>query len=249
MTTRHLRPGMVVAALGGAVVAVCLAIAPTQGRDPILAVELAGLAILSIWTGIGLRETLRGRRLAHALDHRSAPDEPTGVPCRVVREGGRHAFVLGAIRPNIYVGDELLRTLDTDELRAVLLHEEHHRRTLAPLRAIALEAWLTLAGRSALARAALLDRLTDLEVEADAAALRWGADPSALASALLKIDVSLTAGASFAAAPAERLRTLVALAAGDERVGGPRLPYEWLPVAAAAIVALACHLSGLSALR
>jgi Zn-dependent protease with chaperone function len=142
-----------------------------------------------------------------------------------------------------------MANLDTDELRAVLLHEEHHRRTLAPLRALALEAWLTLAGRAAPARAALLNRLTDLEVEADAAALRWGADPSALASALLKTDVSLAAGASFAAASAERLRTLVALADGAERVDDPRLPYEWLPVAAVAVVALACHVSGLSVFR
>jgi len=239
---------MVVAALGGAVVAVCLAIAPTRGGDPMLGVEVASVAILSIWTVIGLRETLRGRLLARALDRRSAPDAPTGVPCRVVREGGRHAFVLGTIRPQIYIGDELMRTLDTEELRAVLLHEEHHRRTLAPLRAVALEAWLTLAGRAAPARCALLDRLTDLEMEADAAALRWGADPAALASALLKTDVSLGSGASFASASAERLRTLVALADGAERVDDPRLPYEWLPVAAVAIVALACHLTGLSPL-
>ncbi len=237
---------MVVAALGGAVVVVCLAIAPTRGGDPLLGVEVASVAVLSIWIVIGLRETLRGRLLARALDRRSAFDAPTGVPCRVVREGGRHAFVLGTIRPKIYIGDELLATLDTDELRAVLLHEEHHRRTLAPLRALALEAWLTLAGRAAPARAALLNRLTDLEVEADAAALRGGADPAARARALLKTDASVAAGASFAAASAERLRTLVALADGAEQVDSSRLPYEWLPVAAIAIVVLACHVSGLS---
>lgn len=246
MSIRELRPGAIVATVGAAVALVCLAVFPRAGGDPMLLVEGSSVAVLSIWTVVGLREMLRGRRLARALDGRSAPAAAAGVPCRVVRGGGRHAFVLGVIRPRIYVGDELIEALDTDELRAVLLHEDHHRRTLAPLRAAALEAWLTLVGRSAPVRTVLLDRLTDLEEEADAAALLRGADPSALASALVKADSSLALGVSFAAASAQRLRTLVALADGTEHVDEPRLPYEWLPVAIVAIVALACHLSGMS---
>ena len=237
------------ATVGVAVALVCLAIFPGAGGDPMLVIEAFSVAVLLIWTVIGLRAMLRGQRLARALDGRSASAVVAGVPCRVVRGGGRHAFVLGAIQPRIYVGDELMEALDTDELRAVLLHEDHHRRTLAPLRAAALGAWLTLVGRSASARTILLDRLTDLEEEADAAALRCGADASALASALFKADSSLALGVSFAAASAQRLRTLVALADGTEHVDEPRLPYEWLPVAIVAIVAivaLACHLAGVS---
>jgi hypothetical protein len=242
----RMRAGAIVAALGAAVSAVCLIAPPTAGGDPMLAAEVFGGAVVSIWTVVGLPQMFRGRRLARALDGRSAPDAPAGVECRIVRGGGRRAFVLGAIRPRIYIGDELMDALDADELRAVLLHEDHHRRTLAPLRATALEAWLTLVGRAALARTALLDRLTDLEVEADAAALRRGADPSALASALVKADPSFAFGSSFAAASAQRLRTLVALADGAEPVDDARLPYEWLPLAAIAIIALTCHMSSLS---
>ncbi|MBF6606726.1 MAG: M48 family metalloprotease [Chloroflexi bacterium] len=222
-----------------------MAVVPRAGGDPMLAGEASSVAVLAIWIVVALRETLRGRRLARALAGRSAPIAAAGVACRVVRGGGRHAFVLGAIRPQIYVGDELIETLDTEELRAVLLHEDHHRRTFAPLRAAALEAWLTMVGRSATARTVLLARLTDLEEEADAAALRRGADPSALASALLKADSSLALGVSFAAVSAQRLRTLVALANGAAQVDAPCLPYEWLPGATIAIVVLACHLSGL----
>ncbi len=53
-------------------------------------------------------------------------------------------------------------------------------------------------------------------------------------------------GVSFAAASAQRLRTLIAPADGTDHVDEPRLPYEWLPGAIVAIVAPACHLSGLS---
>lgn len=73
-----------------------------------------------------------------------------------------------------------------------------------------------------------------------------GADPSALASALLKTDPSYGVGASFAAGSTQRFRTLVALADGTERGDAHRLPYEWLPVAAVAIGALAPHLGGMS---
>lgn len=241
-----MRPAVIVATLGSAVAVVCLAAARTSPGDPILALEGFSLAVLSIWSAVGFRVVLRGQRLAHRLNARSAPDLPDGVACRIVHGGGRRAFVLGAIRPQIYVGDELMEHLDAQELRAVLLHEEHHRRTLAPLRAVALEAWLTLLGHVTPARRVLLDRLADLEEEADAAALRRGADASALASALVKTDSSFALGTSFGAASARRLRTLVALADGAQLRDDSRLPYEWLPVAAVAMVALACHVSGLS---
>jgi hypothetical protein len=149
------------------------------------------------------------------------------------------------LQPRIYIGDELLESLDADELRAVMLHEEHHRRTRGPLRAASLEAWIALFGRAAPIHAVLMDRLTDLEEEADADALRRGARAPALASALLKADPSLAAGASFAAAADQRLRTLLALAGGAAEIDASRLPYEWLPLAAVAVVTVACHLSGL----
>jgi Zn-dependent protease with chaperone function len=243
---RQLRPGLIVAALAVVVAGICLTAATNGTGDPMLEVEIFGGAVLAIWAFIGLRKVLVGRSLAAALEDRSSPGALAGVACRIVNGGGRHAFVLGAIRPQIYIGDELVAALDEDELRAVLIHEEHHLRTLAPLRATALEAWLALVGWVALVRAVLLDRLVDLEQEADAHALRRGVDPSALASALVKADPSVASGASFAAASARRLKTLVAVADGAQPADDARLPYEWLPVAVIAIVALACHTSDLA---
>ncbi len=245
MNSRQLRSGTIVASLGLAAAGVCLAAGPMAGGDAMLAVEVSGFAVLSIWVLVVVRDVLRGRRLAQALDRRSTRGAPAGMPCRIVRGGGRRALVLGVIRPTIYIGDELVAALDGDELQAVLLHEEHHRRTLAPLRAASLEAWLTLLGRMVPVRTVLLDRLTVLEEEADAAALRRGVDPGALASALLKSDPQLALGMSFTAASARRLRTLVAQADGTSQLEHPPLPYEWLPVAAIAVVTLACHLGGL----
>jgi hypothetical protein len=231
--------------LGGAVAAICLPAATKGTSDPMLAVEVSSLALLAIWAFIGLRKVLLGRRLAAALEDRSSHGALAGVACRIVNGGGRHAFVLGAIKPQIYIGDELVGALDADELRAVLVHEEHHLRTLAPLRAMALEAWLALAGGVARVRTVLLDRLVDLEEEADAHALGRGVDPSALASALVKADPSFALGTSFAASSAHRLRTLVGLADGAEPPHDARVPYEWLPVAVIAIIILGCHVSGL----
>lgn len=246
MNLRQVRPGLIVVALGAIVAAWCLIAAPLAGADPMLAIELGGTGVLLIWTLVGVRSLWASQRLARALEERCADDSLAGVQCRIVLGGGRQAFVLGAVRPRIYIGDELLESLDADELRAVLLHEEHHRRTRGPLRVASLKAWLALLGRATPIRAILMDRLTDLEEEADADALRRGASASALASALLKADPSLAVGASFAAAADQRLWTLLALAGGEAEIHAPRLPYEWLPLAAIAVVAVACHLSGLS---
>lgn len=246
MIPRWLRPGVIVATLGVTVAAICLTAAANESGGPMLAVEVSSVAVLPAWAFIALRKVLVGRRLAAALEGRSSPGALAGVACRIVSGGGRHAFVLGAIRPQIYIGDELVAALDEDELRAVLVHEEHHLRTLAPLRATALEAWLALVGWVALARAVLLNRLVDLEAEADAHAIRRGVDPSALASALVKADPSFHLGTSFAASSAHRLRTLVALADGAEPPQDVQVPYEWLPAAVIAIVTLGCLVGGLS---
>jgi len=244
MNAHRTGPGTVIATVGAGVAVVCLIAASLAGGYPVLGIEVSGAAVLSVWTVVSLREVIRGRRLARALDEQSAPDAAAGVACRVVPGGGRRAFVLGAIRPRIYVGDALITTLDAGELRAVLLHEEHHRRTRAPLRAVGLQAWLALVGRATPFRNVLVRRLTDLEAEADADALRRGAEASALASALLKADPGFAPGASFSTSSTQRLERLLAIAEGVEPVGSRRLAYEWVPVAVIAIVASACHLVG-----
>ena len=231
------------AAVTGTVAAWCLTVDRLAGGDPMLAVELAGGVLVAAWAGVAARNIRLGHLLAGELAIRSRPAIVQGIRCNVISGGGRQAFVLGAVRPRIWIGDGLLAALDPGELRAVLLHEDHHRRTLAPLRTAALEAWLTLFGWSRHVRSLVTDRLVDLEELADADALEQGVSPATLASALLKGEPSRArAAAGFSRAADRRIVTLLELAAGRPSAGSRELPYEWLPFAIVAAVALGCHL-------
>jgi hypothetical protein len=163
-----------------------------------------------------------------------------GVPCRVTPGLGTDAIVVGSVRPRIFLGAALVNALADDELEAVVYHEDHHRRTRAPLRAAALGAWLRLLGRLESFRSVLLDRLTDLETLADADAIRRGSSPRSLARALVKGDAALQP-VSFSYAADRRVERLLDRAAGVPVDAGGRLPYEWLPIALLAVATLGCH--------
>lgn len=145
MTSIRVRAAIVIAGVGAFVAILCAATARVSSIDPVAIWEIAGGVALVVWLALMLRGVAAGARLSAALASASQAAVLHGVQCRVVRDGGRHAFVAGAFRPVIFIGDELLLALDADELFAVLQHEEHHRRTFAPLRAAAFEAWLALA--------------------------------------------------------------------------------------------------------
>lgn len=97
------------------------------------------------------------------------------------------AFCHGLLRPRIYVTTALCSLLSEAELRAVLLHEEYHRRRREPLRLLLLSAlvqtlrfWPALAPR-------LVEARTEMEVAADAHAILHSGSARALARALLKV--------------------------------------------------------------
>lgn len=226
--------------LGGAPLAACLALGTLLGSDPMLGLEIAAVGLATLWTVLVIRELIRGRRLAAALSAGAAEVSLFGIPCWVTPALDLDAIVVGAMRPRIFVGEALLTTLSEDELRAVVYHEDHHRRTRAPIRAAALEAWLRLLGRSEWVRGLLLDRLADLEALADADAIRRGSNPRSLARALLKGDASLRAVA-FASAADRRVERLLKQAAGTVAEPPVRLPYEWLPVVLLAVAAIGCR--------
>lgn len=243
MTSTRARTAGVIATVGAPVAILCTAIARVSAIDPVAIGEIAGLIVILVWLGLTLHRIGAGIRLSAALRSASQPAVLNGVRCRVVRDGGRHAFVAGALRPAIFIGDGLLSALDADELSAVLQHEEHHRRTRAPMRSAALEAWLLLARPWRPGRAGLLDRLADLEREADEAALRAGATHRVIARALLKSAQPGVAGAiPFATSSDRRIRWLLADSAGTTTAATSRLPYEWLPLAMLATLTAACHL-------
>ena len=238
------RTGVLLAFLGVFVATWCAAIATVTAADPVSLGEIGGGVLVSVWLLMTLRSLLRSRRLSVLLDAASQPALVAGVSCRVISGPGRHAFVLGILRPTIYVGADLLLALDSDELSAVLLHEDHHRRTHAPLRAASLESWVRLAAPSHRLREALSDRLADLERDADAWAISRGATRSAIARALLKTTPGRVGGATlFSASPDRRLRALV-----DPTPLGARLPYEWLPLAVLLVLTAACHAIGTTGL-
>jgi len=126
-------------------------------------------------------------------------------------------------------------------MRAVVLHEDHHRRTRAPVRAAALGAWLRLLGRSNHVQRVLVDRLSDLEALADADAIGRGSSPRSLARALLKGGDASPRPVSFAYGAERRVEQLLDRAAGVPVEAVGRLPYEWLPVVLLSVATLACH--------
>lgn len=218
----------------------CLALGALIGGDPMLGIEIGVGALFLIWTGLLVRDVAASRRVAAALSIDGRDAHVFGVPCRITEAIGAEALVVGAVRPRIFVGADLLGRLSDEELRAVVYHEDHHRRTLAPLRAAALSAWLRLLGHSPTIRRIVIDRLSDLESLADAEAIRRGSDPRSLARALLKSDASLQpVGFSYAAE--RRVGHLLDRAAGLPWQPDAWMPYEWAPLALLLVAVVGCH--------
>ena len=223
-----------------ATIVICAGAARLGGGDPLLGAELALAGIVGAWLVIlvrRLRPALAGQR---ALQRASRPARLGSRNVRVVRSSTPHAFVLGAFRPTVFVSASLLETLEPDEVAAVLLHEEHHRRTRAPLRGLALTSWAELMGGVRPIGNWIERRLAHLEVEADRYAMASGVSAAAVASALVKCDRSAPLSATrFTASADVRLRSLVD---GTSDSGVAAAPIEWLvPVIGAAALA-ACHL-------
>ena len=236
--TRRRTAGILAVAVGP--LGWCISLGAVMGGDPMLAIEIAAAALLAMWAALVTRELIRSQRVSRALARNAEETSMFGVRVRVTPALDTDAVVVGSIRPVIYVGANLLATLPDDEICAVVFHEDHHRRTRAPIRAAALEAWLRLFGRSKRVRGVLLDRLSDLETLADADAIQRGSSPGSLARALLKGEASLQP-ASFSYAAARRVEHLLDHAAGVPVEAAGRLPYEWLPVILLTVATLGCH--------
>jgi len=238
----HPSLGPLAASTAGAV-GWCLILGGSAGGDPMLLVEAVIGSAISLWTFCVALELAAARRVERALVFEAIPAVIGGVPCRLTHALGTDAAVVGVLRPRIYVGFDLVRTLSHDEMKAVLYHEDHHRLTRAPLRAAALTGWLRLFGRATPVRRMVLDRLADLETMADTEAMRRGSTPGSLARALLKGDEPIGRPAAFSYAAERRVEQLLRHVAGAEPAGNRRLPYEWLPVAMFVVAAVGCHLA------
>ena len=220
-------------------------IASVTGSDPMLAVELVALTLVAAWlvqVGRGARHALTE---AARLSAESERVNVAGAEVRLLDTTTLAAFVSGLFRPQIYLTPALIEILDRDELRGVLLHEQHHRRTLAPLRGLALESWRRALGWLPPARHALAARLAALEIEADAAAVARGVEPATLASALVKCGAPLPGSASaFSAASEIRIEELVAWGRGRRVDRHLSIPVEWVAPVSATMALWVCHLVG-----
>ncbi len=234
-----------VAIVAGLVIAGCAVLSSVTGSDPMLAAEMASASLLAVWlvhVARAARSTLLHSR---RLTLRSQEASVGGTTVRILADSAPAAFVIGLLRPQIYLSPPLVGILDDGELRGVVLHEWHHRTTLAPLRGLVLEAWHRTLGWLPPVRRALLARLAALEIEADAAAVRAGVPPATMASALLKCaPYSPVAASAFSTAAEVRIGELVAWGRGEPAARRRSLPLEWAAPASAAVALLACHLVG-----
>ena len=130
----------------------------------------------------------------------------------VIADESAQAFCAGYLRPRIYVSAGAIKLLAPDELRAVLLHEQHHRSARDPLR-LAFARIVNHALFFLPALSPLSERYAELaELRADDAAVRGAAgDRAPLASALLAFEAR-TPPASAGISP-ERVDSLLGVPA------------------------------------
>lgn len=97
------------------------------------------------------------------------------------------ALTAGFLRSKVLLSIDLLKNLTEPELVAVLRHENAHIRRRDSLRTLAIRFAGALAPRTSPARRAELAYDLDREILCDAEAVRRGADPLALAAALVRV--------------------------------------------------------------
>lgn len=195
---------------------------------------IAVLAVVGWYLALVVLRGIQHHRLVRVISASSVPDVEAGLA--VERTNGiRNPFVAGLRQPVIFWPSDLADRIGPDELRAVLLHEDHHRRTYAPMKLLLIEALATglpFAGIRRWAR----DSRASIEIAADRYALAAGADRSALAAALMRLsDQEPLGAAGFATAAEIRVRALL----GDDTLARrPRGTAAFALVAVA--VALIC---------
>ena len=174
-------------------VAACTQLLPTASAVAVLVLLALAGTVLARGLCSGRRAWLAHRRLRQGLCVvRTARLD--GVGFCVIAGDSEQAFCGGLLAPRIYVSEGAVGVLDERELRAVLAHEEHHRRRRDPLR-LTIGSVISDALFFVPALARLHERYTVIaELAADEAAVRR-TDRSALASALLRFTAPQPSGA------------------------------------------------------
>jgi Zn-dependent protease with chaperone function len=171
----------------------CTQLLPTASAVGVLVLLALAGTVLARGIGSGRRAWLVQRRLRRALNIMRTARLGSVRFC-VISGDATQAFCCGLLAPRIYVADGAVGALGERELRAVLAHEEHHRRRRDPLRLM-----IGSVISDALFFVPALSRLHEryaaiAELAADEAAVRR-TDRSALASALLRFTAPQPSGA------------------------------------------------------
>ena len=200
---------------------------------------VAAILARATWTMSGLGRGLwLTRRLATRLGNiATAGDRFMIVP-------GRAAFTAGWPESHIFIGDELLRTLDRTDLTVVLTHEEAHRarhHVVVKLVAKALAALHAPSTGRRLLRA--LD--TTIEQACDVEAARAVGDALIVADTMVAlsrghVDAPAGAFAGFVDDADALSRRVTALCDPPwQRERRPRAWWRWVPMVAAAVTGFA----------
>lgn len=178
--------------------------------------NIAHLFLVAMTVGITslavacLYQAYRHQRLVSGMDRLAHRGWLAGQVVEFV-PGLSAPVVAGLWAPRIYCGDDLATLLDEDEIRAVILHEQHHQRDRAPLRLLTLSAITPILVRTQAGRAWTERERARMEIEADTHALDAGVTRPVIASALLKLSAgpALTWAPGFATAADLRVRALL----------------------------------------
>ncbi|MBI5235500.1 MAG: M56 family metallopeptidase [Deltaproteobacteria bacterium] len=103
------------------------------------------------------------------------------------------AFTHGLLRPRIYISTGMINGLEREELKAVFLHELHHKQSFDPLRYFALKFFRDAFFYVPAVKCVVNRIKVKRENEADDAAMKTIGTPLPLASALLKATAFNTA--------------------------------------------------------
>jgi TonB family protein len=174
----------------------------------------------------------------------------TGVPASIVRITTASVMpaAIGVFRRTIVVPEELIPRLATPELRAVLLHEDAHRRRFDPLQ-VAVQRAATVAFYFFPLLWPLLSRLRETsEMACDEAAVRRGVSPSDYTRAIARtLSIGLEpqglAAALARGTPSLTRRRFDRLAHGGRFV---LMKKHWLCLAIAALAVVAISATGLA---
>lgn len=193
---------------------------------------------------LGTTPTRIARRMAAAAGLAQTPE------ILVLPPGAVGAFATGGREPRILISGQLLDSLETAELEAVIAHEIAHIKAL-DVRLVAVAGFLRDAvAWNPFAHLAYRRLLRQRELEADRRAAQMTHDPLAVASGLVKMCELLRATgtrrrhALAFLSPRTRIRSRVSalLQMSDAGIGAVRAPTT-IPYALAGVVAIALGLT------